>query len=281
MKQHYHTYFQFEFSHTVTMAGEICPQAYETYIDLIRPSNVKYVVWFFFDKLKAKQGAECRNCHEEIAYGSDTAVLVDHLKRNHYSNDKPGFNNSYENYMEYLTKSVKYKSYEFPEAQRNNLKLSVGVRYAEKFTLIRFPECRKGRKVYPEKDRFKSDWQKKVCQTYTENPVGSYQGHFDRPIVANVYAGLRPLSFKEYTEFTHSPDICCQYEINLEKYNNLDDLKKIEALGVATTPENLNVEGPASREYDMSLLYTCIKHRCIFPCVCKDCVLEEKQCKEH
>ena len=31
----------------------------------------------------------------------------------------------------------------------------------------------------------------------------------------------------------------------------------------------------------MSLLYTCIKHKCIFPCVCKDCVLEEKQCQEH
>ena len=36
-----------------TMEGETCPPAYETFIDMIRPSNVKYVVWFFFDKLKA------------------------------------------------------------------------------------------------------------------------------------------------------------------------------------------------------------------------------------
>ena len=41
------------------MEGETCPPAYETFIDMIRPSNVKYVVWFFFDKLKGSKGAEC------------------------------------------------------------------------------------------------------------------------------------------------------------------------------------------------------------------------------
>jgi hypothetical protein len=264
------------------MEGETCPPAYETFIDMIRPSNVKYVVWFFFDKLKGSKVAECRNCHEEIPYGNDTVVLVDHLKTNHYFNDGPGFNNSYENYMEHLAKSVKYKSYEFPEVQIKHLKLSFGVRYAEKFNLIRLPVCRKGRKLYPDKVSFKSDWQKKVCKTYIDNPVGSYQGHFDRPMIAKVYSGSRPLSFKEYTEFTHSPpDNCCQYVINVEKYKNLNDLEKIKALEVSKTNEDLKVEGPASRDRDMSILYTCIKHGCIFPCVCKDCVLEEKQCKKH
>ena len=69
--------------------------------------------------------------------------------------------------------------------------------------------------------------------------------------------------------------------MNHEKYKNLDDLNKIKALKIGPNVENLNIIGPCSRDHDMSLLYTCIKHKCIFPCVCKDCVLEEKQCQEH
>lgn len=95
-------------------------------------------------------------------------------------------------------------------------------------------------------------------------------------MTCKVYMGSRPLSFNEYTEFTHSPpEQCNQYQVNHEKYELLGELQKIEAV------EDINIEGPCSQNYDMSVVYKCIKHKCILPCVCKDCVLDEKQCPKH
>ena len=270
-------------SHKVNMAdSEQCPSAYETYIDIIKPSHVKYVIWFFFHKFEAKGTVECKNCHKEFIFNGDRIDLVEHLRAEHYVSDRSGFCYSYENYFEHLTQSVEYNSFHFSEIQHDNLKLSFGVRYAANFTLLRFPESRKNRTVSYDRTSYSSDWQKNVCNTYISNPVGSYQGHFDRPMTSNVYTGSRPLSFRKYTEFTHSPpDQCNQYEVNLEKYGNLHDLKKIEALVIGPNVENLNIIGPCSRDHDMSLVYTCVKHKCLLPCVCKDCVLEEKQCEDH
>ena len=270
-------------SHKVNMAkSEKCPSSYETYIDIIKPSGVKYVIWFFFHRFEAKGTVQCKNCHKEFIFNGDINELVEHLRAKHYISDRTGFCYSYENYFEHLTQSVRYDSHQFSEIQHDNLKLSFGVRYAGNFTLLRFPESRKNRTAKSERTSYRSDWQKTVCNTYTSNPIGSYQGHFDRPMISNVYTGSRPLSFSKYTEFTHSPpDQCNQYEVNHEKYKNLDNLKKIEALEIGPNVENLNVVGPCSRDHDMSLLYTCVKHKCLLPCVCKDCVLEEKQCQDH
>ena len=270
-------------SHKVNMAkSEKCPSSYETYIDIIKPSGVKYVIWFFFHRFEAKGTVQCKNCHKEFIFNGDRNELVEHLRAKHYISDRTGFCYSYENYFEHLTQSVRYDSHQFSEIQHDNLKLSFGVRYAGNFTLLRFPESRKNRTAKSERTSYRSDWQKTVCNTYTSNPIGSYQGHFDRPMISNVYTGSRPLSFSKYTEFTHSPpDQCNQYEVNHEKYKNLDNLKKIEALEIGPNVENLNVVGPCSRDHDMSLLYTCVKHKCLLPCVCKDCVLEEKQCQDH
>ena len=270
-------------SHKVNMAdSEQCPSAYETYIDIIKPSHVKYVIWFFFHKFEAKGTVECKNCHKEFIFNGDRIDLVEHLRAEHYVSDRSGFCYSYENYFEHLTQAVRYNSHQFSEIQHDNLKLSHGVSFAENFTLLRFPESRKNRTVYSDRTSYNSDWQRNVCNTYIANPVGSYQGHFDRPMISNVYTGSRPLTFRKYTEFTHSPpDQCNQYEVNLEKYKNLNDLNKIEALVIGPNVENINIIGPCSRDHDMSLVYTCVKHKCIFPCVCKDCVLEEKQCEDH
>ena len=159
--------------------------------------------------------------------------------------------------------------------------MSFGVRCAEKFTLLRFPESRKNRMVKSD-PKSTSDWQKHVCKTYTDNPVGSYQGQFDRPMNSKVSNGNRPLSFAEYTEFTHSPpDQCNEYRINKTKYESLDDLEKIKSLEIENDGEKTIIKGPCSKDSDMSLVYTCFKHKCVLPCVCKDCVLEEKQCQQH
>ena len=62
----------------------------------------------------------------------------------------------------------------------------------------------------------------------------------------------------------------------------LNDLQKIKALRASLVENDVCIEGPCSRDSDMSLMYTCRRRKCIFPCVCKDCVIEgEKQCEEH
>ena len=231
-----------------------CPPFYETYIDMIKPSHVQYVIWFYFRKTTDRITAKCKECDQLIEFDDDTSVLVDHLKEDHYTGDGSDVRYSYKKYLEQLSRTVHYHSNHYPENKKNTLKLSFGVRYAEKFMLVRFPECRKGRISYPEKKNFRSDWQKKVCETFSNHPVGSYQGHFDRPITFNVYQGNRVLSFKEYTEFTHSPkDICQHYEVDKDRYLKLDDLQKIKALKASIVENDVHIAGPCSRDCDMSL----------------------------
>ena len=258
-----------------------CPPSYETYIDMIKPTRAKCVVWIFFYRIQKRNVANCKACDKEFSLGVERSTLVAHLREQHYYNEGVGFYYSYQNYIEHLAQSLHYERHNFSEIQNTNLKISFGVRNADKCTLIRYPESRKHRTVKSD-PKSKSDWQKHVCKTYTDNPVGSYQGHFDRPMNSKVSNGARPLSFAEYTEFTHSPPQQCNaYKINKTKYDNLDDLKKIESLEVDAEVNIENIKGPCSKDYDMSLLYTCINHKCVLPCVCKDCVSEDNQCQQH
>ena len=258
-----------------------CPSSYETFIDIQNPARAKFVIWIFFNKIKSKNIIRCKECDEEFSLTRTRTTLVTHLKEKHYQNKGTGFYYSYQNYMDHLTQALHYERHNFSEVQKKNLKLSFGIRYQENFTLLRFPECRKNRTKKSEPNS-KSAWQKQVCSSYIDNPVGSYQGHYDKPMNCKVYLGARPLSFAEYTEFTHSPpDQCNEYKINETKYESLSDLKKIESYEVENYGRSQRIKGPCSNNHDMSILYTCNKNRCIFPCVCKDCVSEEKQCQSH
>ena len=259
----------------------LCPSSYQTFIDMHKPRRAKSVIWIFFSKLQSWNIPRCKACDKEFSLNVEIPSLVAHLKENHYYNEGVGFYYSYENYMEHLAQSLHYERHNFPEVQKNNVKLSFGVRYADKFTLVRFPESRKNRTKRSDQ-KSKSEWNKYICNVYTDNPVGSYQGQFDTPINSKVYNGARPLSFAEYTEFTHSPPgQCNEYTLNKTKYNNLGDLKKIESLERESDTSITNIKGPCSKDRDMSLLYTCVNHKCVIPCVCKDCVLDEKQCQQH
>ena len=258
-----------------------CPSSYETFIDIQNPSRAKFVIWIFFNKIKSSNIIRCKECREEFSFTETRNILVSHLKEKHYHNKGTGFYYSYQNYMDHLAQSLHYERHNFSEVQKNNMKLSFGIRYKENFTLLRFPECRKNRTIKSEPNS-KSDWQRQICRSYIDNPVGSYQGHFDKPINCKVYNGARPLSFAEYTEFSHSPpDQCNEYTINKTKYENISDLKKIESLEIEIEGKSKRIEGSCSSNYDMSILYTCNKKRCIVPCVCKDCISEEKQCQLH
>ena len=258
-----------------------CPLSYETFIDILKPSRAKCVIWIFFNQTNNKNVIICKECDKEFSKSEKRHNLVSHLKEEHNQNKGTGFYYSYQNYMEHLTQSLHYEKYNFSEVKKENMKLSFGVRHREHFILLRFPESRKNRTKKSESNS-KNDWQKYVCKTYTDNPVGSYQGHYDKPMNCKVYNGARPLSFAEYTEFTHSPpEQCIEYKINKTKYEKVSDLKKIESLEVDDNSELKSIKGPCSNNYDMSILYTCIKNKCVVPCVCKDCVTEEKQCQLH
>ena len=95
-----------------------CPSSYETYIDIIKPSGVKTVIWFFFQKFETKGTIECKNCRKEFIFNGDRNELVEHLRVKHYFSDRPGFCYSYDNYFEHLTQSVKYNSYQFSEIKQ-------------------------------------------------------------------------------------------------------------------------------------------------------------------
>ena len=129
---------------------------------------------------------------------------------------------------------------DFPKTNPKHLRISFGIKVDDGFTLIRFPKSRKGRTLYQEKSIYTSDWQRTVCKEYLDNPDGSYQGHFDRPITCKVYMGSRPLSFSEYTNFTHTQG-CNEYVIDKARYEKIDDLQKIKAFAASDLKEKLVV----------------------------------------
>ena len=64
---------------------------------------------------------------------------------------------------------------------------------------------------------------------YKANPLGSYQGYFDRPITTEVYMGSQPLSISDYTDLSHTQK-CNEYSIYRDRYIKLDDLEKVNSL---------------------------------------------------
>ena len=257
-----------------------CLNQFGSYIDLFKSSKSKHVVWYFFNRIESQGKAVCKNCWLEIDYGRETSILIDHLKYEHNSGYK-----SYEEYMEDLCVILQREEYNFPVVNKENLKIKFCDNISNDLTLIRFPLCRQERYHYPEKSQYESNWQKLVCKEYSANPVGSYQGHFDRPININLVLGSSSelLSFSSYTEFSHT-NKCRKYDVDKTRYDDLGDLEKIQSLKVVTNAtgiHSLKIEGVCSRDKDQRIFYTCTKHGCIFPCLCKDCVEEEGQCEDH
>ena len=69
---------------------------------------------------------------------------------------------------------------------------------------------------------------------------------------------------------------CQQFKVDLEEYHKLNDVSKISSLRTVLKDfESLNIAGPATirggySELDQ-VVYTCIKHTCVLPCVCYLC----------
>ena len=131
-------------------------------------------------------------------------------------------------------------------------------------------------------------WPKLIAKTYNENPVGAFAGNFDKPLTSNLRCGNTVISFHEFVDFRHEPEgECHRYEVDLQKYFNLDDVSKIESLKVAIDDtEELSIAGPATikgkttKDLD-TIIYTCVKHQCVLPCPCYLCIDNDPDECEH
>ena len=64
--------------------------------------------------------------------------MITHLRENHYhSEGLNGFYYSYENYLEHLTQALHYHRHNFSSVESKNLKLSLGIRYAKRWSDFR------------------------------------------------------------------------------------------------------------------------------------------------
>ena len=93
----------------------------------------------------------------------------------------------------------------------------------------------------------------------------------------NIRCGNTILAFREFVEFRHdSVHNCQQFKVDLEEYHKLNDVSKISSLRTVVKDfESSNIVGPATirggyGEHNQ-VVYTCIKHKCVLPCVCYLC----------
>ena len=61
----------------------------------------------------------------------------------------------------------------------------------------------------------------------------------------------------------------------------LDTKDKINSYFIKEEATTSTIVGPATQIEKESLLYTCKRHRYIFPCLCVSCVLQTSECSEH
>ena len=172
----------------------------------------------------------------------------------------------------------------------NDLKLSVGLLHDDGKIIFRLPKSRVSRRRFksncrdgPHEKTF--DWNKVIADEYQNNPVGGYQGNFDKPVcekeIELLNCGNWLISFQEFVSYRHEPESCCNiFDINKRKYCDLENKDKIDAYFISGKPTKVQ-HGPSSSIVDQSVNYTCIKNMCLFPCLCRICVLAKDQCVEH
>ena len=139
-------------------------------------------------------------------------------------------------------------------------------------------------------------WQiaeKNVRLTYLMNFTGSFAGPFDRPIHIPVCLGKSKLDFGEYTNFTHEPkEKHYKYMVDKALWNNATSSNALETLvPLSETDETGSIAGPCQETKKSSkvsfskIYYTCEDGKCLIPCLCAMCNMEddinEIQCNQH
>jgi uncharacterized C2H2 Zn-finger protein len=175
------------------------------------------------------------------------------------------------------------------ERKSNELKLSVGLQHKDGNVVFRLPKSRVSRRRFEsnwdEDDEKTCAWNKLISEEYENNPVGGYQGNYDKPVcekkIEFLSCGNWLISFQEFVSYRHEPESCCSiFDINRKKYCDLENKVKIDAYFITGKPIKVH-QGPSSSIVDQSVTYTCLRNMCIFPCLCQICVLAKDQCAEH
>ena len=146
---------------------------------------------------------------------------------------------------------------------------------------LRMPKCRidrknlKAQKISHKLDGFRG----RIQEEFNCSPVGPYEGPYDQNQKIPLHAQLSKssLDFKQYTTFSHLNISQCKILKINKQYEDMDDLKKIDALEILAEAK----EPFAKEKSDEEVFYTCTENFCVIPCVCHQCYLKENQCSMH
>ena len=90
------------------------------------------------------------------------------------------------------------------------------------------------------------------------------------------------LTFSEFVSYRHEPvGACMVFDINRTKYERLQNKDKIKAYMILKSSERVEFAGPTTLMDKQQICYTCTQGSCMFPCICKACVLSAEECEEH
>lgn len=254
------------------------------FIDLPTPSpRLKTITPFFDgpDNPDSKGSVRCGTCFQRFPPDIEYKLKLDHLKTH---------DSQWDYFMEKLEHKLNQEQNRSSIIHRDpreadDLVLSYGIIQGETKIVVRLPKSRIKRTRY-HTNRWAAGekcWNKKVAEEYQNNHIGSYQGNFDKPICEkSLRCGNYGMRFHDFVTFRHEPlNVCKVFDINTTAYKQLENKEKIKAYFITENPTNRNIEGPATSIDDQKIVYTCAKNLCIFPCLCKGCVVKEAECSKH
>ena len=255
-----------------------------SYIDLPTPSKKLQKLNEFFDDPDNRDNfgfVRCGTCYQRFLPNMDYDSKILHLKSHKVK---------WERFLSNLEHSLNRKwnsdTMIFNDPRKtDDLVLSTGISSDGINIVIRLPKSRMGRVRY-HTNRWKegeNSWNKQVSDEYQNNHIGSYQGNFDKPICGtDLRCGNWGVTFPDFVNYRHEPvNVCKIYDINISKYKKLENKEKIKSYFITDKNEILNIAGPVTVIEDHRILYTCAQNSCIFPCLCKGCILAEVECSKH
>ena len=255
-----------------------------SYIELPVPSEGWKKISSYFDRPNNPDNlgfVRCKTCYTRFPPNFDVQSRLDHLKTH---------NSKWHEYVRRVEESLNHdynhtRIIYGDERERDDLKLSHGIHFQDENLVIRFPKSRTRHSRYSSNRWRKNDrsWNKKVADEYQNNHIGGFQGNFDKPICEKkIRCGNSFLSFSEFVNYRHEPTTACKlFGVNSNKYNDLENKDKIKAYFITKKVENQTIVGPATEMENNGVIYTCGNHKCVFPCICKACVLGIEECQEH
>ena len=254
------------------------------FINLPTPSFNRKLIWRHFDSPDNPDNLgyiRCKTCYERFPDSFRESEMIEHLKTHNHS-----WTRFFECLESRLSHKYNHKRVLYDDLRKeSDLKLFNGLCIDDLSLVIRFPKSRTERVRYFT-DRWTpndSTWNKLVAEEYQNNKIGSHQGNFDRPISDKKYrCGNTLLTFSEFVSYRHEPaDVCKVFDVNRGKYEELNNQHKISAYFVTNESQTSYLSGPSTSIYSQRIDYTCTNGFCKFPCLCKACVLQTKECDEH